>query len=289
MRQLKYQPQHQALGRVHGQEAQQHLPPAQIEQQHGQQQKRHVIGRFVGEQVYVLGPGMVCIVVLTNGSLKKFHVVFAHNPRQRCQPVERKGIQVLKPLPGPVRLIGIQPDQPRCHFDILVVTSDVRVGMVDNIMGNFPEVRIGSHQIKALAQQSVDPALAGERAVNGIVGYVEPHESREQPQQYGHAQHHTRPEPVRKNQAVKQSVTNQKKQGFSPHRPVGVGRQARFGEIRIHAPAGGGEEHRPIRWAKLKSRYALSCCMYHKTKMAHAVSTNHDPDPATCDSWQPLN
>jgi len=147
VRELKHQAHHHALDQVQHQKAKQHLPPGQRHYCQGQGNEEQVVQGFVEEQIDVLA-ARVAGNVRADLGLKKLHVVFAEHPRERRQPVERKGLQVLVALPRPPWLLGRQANQARCYLNVLVVAGNVGVGMVHHVVGEVPHVGIGAHQVE---------------------------------------------------------------------------------------------------------------------------------------------
>src|SRR5690606_1180776 len=87
--------------------------------------------------------------------------------------VEDYPIEMLEPVKPIARLMFMEAHQGT-YFDISIMTFDVRVGMVIDIMLYLPEMRIASQYVKRVGGNRIEPAMFGKTPVTSLVHDVEP-------------------------------------------------------------------------------------------------------------------
>ena len=102
MCQLENKTQYQPFRYVHQYKPNGQLPPGQVQALHKEQPERKCnrVALEANNLMYS-APGVRRVVVMADLALEKFHVVFTKYPRQRRQCIQRKGIPLLIPVPGP--------------------------------------------------------------------------------------------------------------------------------------------------------------------------------------------
>src|SRR5690606_19617080 len=91
--------------------------------------------------------------------LKKLHIIFSKKPGERSQTIKKEGINVLIALNFVVLIVFRYPYQARCNFNIFVVSGDVCIGMMYNVMGNTPHIAVRAYKIKDQTQRFVYPGI----------------------------------------------------------------------------------------------------------------------------------
>ncbi len=97
--------------------------------------------------------------------------ILGGNPGDRGQSVEKPGVPVLVGMQDVSFRIGRKSQEERC-VDVIIPFRNVGVGMVQYIVLDPPNGRIGPHHVQGIAQKLVDEGSFGVRAMDGVVHHT---------------------------------------------------------------------------------------------------------------------
>src|SRR5690554_85833 len=100
---------------------------------------------------------MKAIRSLTHGSSKIFLIILIKNPGQIRHSIQQRKIKALKTVIAPKRLIVMYPH--KLDLDIVILTIDIRVGMMSDIMLQLPKVDISAQEIERIRKDRIDPFI----------------------------------------------------------------------------------------------------------------------------------
>lgn len=217
---------HDDAGRqVEAGETDEPLYKGNIEQQKRQNNGVAVIEGLGYKKSYPFAFGMFLIFVGAERVLEKQFVIFYEYPEEACHGVGNECEVVLDPVNGFVLFVGREPDEP-AEIKVFVVLVDVGVGVVDNIVGDLPDVAVGPEHVESIAQKLVDRLVGGVGAVEGVVGDGEADAGHAYAHEEGHNPHAVDRKRAAHDQRVGSEIETQQDNGFDYHLRVGV-----FGKV----------------------------------------------------------
>ena len=98
----------------------------------------------------------------TNLTAKILLVVHGKNPRRVEHAVQNPKVEVLETVQGVLGLVGGHA-HPRLDVDIVVVTLDIGVGVVNKVMLGVPHIGTATHHTQRVGRHAVDPGYHGHR------------------------------------------------------------------------------------------------------------------------------
>jgi len=127
-------------------------------------------------------------------------------------------LEAMDRLAGSMRA---QADQGR-DLQILVVPLDIRVGVVNVVVSEFPDVGIGAQRGEDMAEQTVDAGIGGIGAVQGVVGHREANARHADAQRQAQKPHPRQGQEAADDQPVGAEVQGDEDHRFGDHRRVRV-------------------------------------------------------------------
>ena len=100
------------------------------------------------------------------------------------------------------RFFRRNPDQTRGDIQVPVMTDDVGIGMVDFVMGNVPDIHIGTDDVENEAKGFIDKGIFGIGSVEGIMADIESNKSHVHSQSYRQKQRYNRREYFEQDQEI---------------------------------------------------------------------------------------
>ena len=107
--------------------------------------------------------------------------------------------------------------------DVFVHAVDVGVRVVNDVVGDLPDVTVGADEIEAQAKQVVDIGVVGVRAVECVVRHGEPDAGDADAEDNRQAEHGERRESIRHDGGVRAHDHAEQEKGLQPHGPVPLG------------------------------------------------------------------
>src|SRR6185437_15863998 len=141
VRQLEYHAEDQAGREVHGQEPDRELPPRDVQHQQGDDDGVGVVDGFGEHQGDDFSAGVLLVRVGTKVGRQEILVVLDEHPEQRRKTVEGERQVLLDAVNGVPCGAGRHADERR-YRDVFIHPVNVRVGVVDHVVGDLPHVPV---------------------------------------------------------------------------------------------------------------------------------------------------
>src|SRR6056297_1475615 len=147
MGQLKDNSEYYTGCQVNRHEADQELPPGDRQHKHGYHQHVGVIYDLGDNKGDPLRNRMALIFIGPKVVLEEILIVLNENPKQCSKAVCHKSEIMLRLMDRLVVGMGREPDKLG-YFKILIMLVDIGIGVMYYIMGYFPDVTVGTEQVK---------------------------------------------------------------------------------------------------------------------------------------------
>ena len=227
----------EARDQLHEHPSHHDLEPMNAAQYHGQHQDVGEVCRFGegqrGGQLSHGGAGrtdQVLFVVPT-----QLEPVFGHHPKEGHQRIESPRIDVLEAMKPVARLQRAEPHEG-VHVDVFVEPVNVGERVVQDVVLDFPNGGISSHQIEHPAHPEVDPLFVAVRVVVGVVHHVQPDACEaEAHDDFSHPKHPSAAGHAPRDQRPGHEVQRNHQGGLEVQAPIAFAAQVVLFEIRVDA------------------------------------------------------
>ena len=228
--QLEHHAQDRPRHQMHGQPADQELPPGHVQNHQWHDDGPQIAERLRPDQGGPF-PGLVGQVAIgAEVTLDEVFVVLGQNPEQRRQRIGEEGVEVLEPVDRLPLTMRRQPQQRRDR-QVLIQSVDIGMSVMDRIVGDLPHVAIGATQIEGEPQQAVDPGRGTIGPVQRVMRHRETDPRDAHADQRRQTQHLPGTKGIGQQQRVGPDRDGQNDCRLDHHAHVGVLRQIAFGEI----------------------------------------------------------
>lgn len=231
---LKHGAHDEARRHVHGEEAEQQLPPGKVSEDRGQRDHHAEIQQFADEQLHhFLACGRADLLHQSHAAIAQQLGNVSHHLGEGEEGVEEECIPVLKAVNGPQWRAGGHA-QKRRTFEVFIIAADIGVRVVQHIVLHAPGRGAAAQHMHDVSEQLIQPVARGERAVSRIVHHRHAGKGKSGAADHREDHHEPKGHAHRENDHKWGEVQARHHDGFEGHFPVSFFADFIVAKVGIH-------------------------------------------------------